>query len=208
MERVRIALYASDPITTAGIAAHLRECRDYVLLPKAQQGDADVLVVAADHLTRETMATMSEAADRMVPPRIVLIIDELRQNDVKTVIKYGVVSVLSRHHLGGKELLATVASAAGGTERSSSALFTGLLEQLERVQRDVLRPKGLTEPLLAPRERDVLRLLADGHDTVSIANQLSYSERTVKNIVQAILTRLELRNRAHAVAYAMRVGVI
>jgi len=54
----------------------------------------------------------------------------------------------------------------------------------------------------------VLRLLAEGIDTLEIAQQLSYSERTVRNIIHGMLTRMKLRNRVHAVAYALRNGVI
>ena len=61
---------------------------------------------------------------------------------------------------------------------------------------------------LAPREVEVLRLLADGLDTSEIAHQLAYSERTVKNVVHDVTTRLQLRNRSHAVAYALREGLI
>ena len=61
---------------------------------------------------------------------------------------------------------------------------------------------------LAPREIDVLRLVAEGMDTGEIASKLSYSERTVKNVVHGLTTRLQLRNRAHAVAYAFREGYI
>ena len=61
---------------------------------------------------------------------------------------------------------------------------------------------------LAPREVDVLRLVAEGLDTVEIAGKLSYSERTVKNVMHGLTTRLRLRNRAHAVAYALREGYI
>ena len=39
-------------------------------------------------------------------------------------------------------------------------------------------------------------------DTGEIASKLSYSERTVKNVMHGLTTRLHLRNRAHAVAYA------
>jgi DNA-binding NarL/FixJ family response regulator len=55
---------------------------------------------------------------------------------------------------------------------------------------------------------EVLRLIADGFDTREIASKLSYSERTVKNVLHGITTRLRLRNRAHAVAYALRNGLI
>ena len=37
---------------------------------------------------------------------------------------------------------------------------------------------------------------------------MSYSERTVKNILHDLTTRLQLKNRTHAVAYAMREGLI
>ena len=54
----------------------------------------------------------------------------------------------------------------------------------------------------------MLRLVADGYGTGEIAEKLSYSERTVKNIIHAVTARFELRNRSHAVAYALRAGVI
>ena len=43
-------------------------------------------------------------------------------------------------------------------------------------------------------------------DTAEIAHRLFYSERTVKNIIHDVTSRLELRNRAHAVAYAMKIA--
>jgi DNA-binding NarL/FixJ family response regulator len=72
----------------------------------------------------------------------------------------------------------------------------------------VLAPRGLTFSGLTERELSVLRLLADGHDTAEVGRQLFYSERTVKNIVHDVTSRLDLRNRTHAVAYALRQGLI
>jgi DNA-binding NarL/FixJ family response regulator len=54
----------------------------------------------------------------------------------------------------------------------------------------------------------VLRLVADGYETREIASKLSYSERTVKNVLHELTSRLQLRNRAHAVAYALRHDMI
>jgi DNA-binding NarL/FixJ family response regulator len=62
---------------------------------------------------------------------------------------------------------------------------------------------GLTE-----REVQVLKLLADGSDANEVGHQLFLSERTVKNTVHDVTSRLNLRNRTHAVAYALRQGLI
>jgi DNA-binding NarL/FixJ family response regulator len=58
------------------------------------------------------------------------------------------------------------------------------------------------------RERRVLQMLSDGEDTRAIALGLSYSERTVKNVVHDVLTKLNCRTRAQAVGLATRSGVI
>jgi DNA-binding NarL/FixJ family response regulator len=64
------------------------------------------------------------------------------------------------------------------------------------------------DPELTDRELDVLRLLADGDSTRDIANRLSYSERTVKNVVRDVLAKLKCRTRAHAAALAARRRLI
>ena len=72
-------------------------------------------------------------------------------------------------------------------------LLGRLLEQVGRLQRQVLAPRGLTFSGLTPRETEVLRLVADGHDTVRDRREVCYSERTVKNVLHDLTTRLQLR---------------
>ena len=71
-------------------------------------------------------------------------------------------------------------------------------------------PRPVTGPpeALDDRERAVLSMVADGHETAEIARKLAYSTRTVTGIVHDITARWRLRNRAHAVAYALRHGLI
>ncbi len=57
---------------------------------------------------------------------------------------------------------------------------------------------------LTEREREVLRLLADGLDTREIAGRLTLSRATVRNHVQHILNKLEVHSRLEAVALALR----
>jgi DNA-binding NarL/FixJ family response regulator len=61
---------------------------------------------------------------------------------------------------------------------------------------------------LTARDVAVLRLLAEGQSTAGIADNLAYSESTIKNVIHDIVCHLGARNRAHAVAMAIRSGVI
>jgi DNA-binding NarL/FixJ family response regulator len=101
-----------------------------------------------------------------------------------------------------------VGKVAAGEAAVPSDLLARLLDQVGRLQRQVLSPRGLRFSGLSEREIEVLRLLADGLDTGEIARRLSYSERTIKAVLHDVTVRFQLRSRAHAVAYAVREGLI
>ena len=61
---------------------------------------------------------------------------------------------------------------------------------------------------ITSRERDVLGLVANGYSTPEIARALWIAEDTVRTHIKRILTRLDARTRAHAVAIAYREGLI
>ena len=61
---------------------------------------------------------------------------------------------------------------------------------------------------LSRREQEVLRLVADGYSNTMIAGHLHLSENTVKTYVENLLSRLNARNRAEAVATASRQHLI
>jgi DNA-binding NarL/FixJ family response regulator len=120
----------------------------------------------------------------------------------------GVTGVVRRSEATAGNLGAAIRSAAVGEGTLPPDLLGRLLRQVGQLQRQVLSPRGLTLSGLTERETAVLRLLAEGYDTAEVGQKLFYSERTVKNIIHDVTSRLELRNRAHAVAYAIREGLI
>jgi DNA-binding NarL/FixJ family response regulator len=63
-------------------------------------------------------------------------------------------------------------------------------------------------PVLTPRLREVLSLVADGYSTAEVARELRLSRHTVKNYMERIFQRLGARDRTEAVAIALREGIL
>ncbi|NJQ03285.1 response regulator transcription factor [Streptomyces sp. PLAI1-29] len=138
----------------------------------------------------------------------VLVTGVIREAELLQVIECGVGAILWRHEATDQRLLQAVVAAARGDGDLPSDLLGRLINQVGRLQRNAAQQPGGNPAGLAPREIDILRLVSEGLDTREIAAKLSYSERTVKNVLHGLTTRLQLRNRAHAVAYALREGYI
>lgn len=67
---------------------------------------------------------------------------------------------------------------------------------------------NVTAVRLSPREQEVLRLVAEGYSNSMMASRLHLSENTIKTYVENLLSRLNARNRAEAVAAASRQNLI
>ncbi|MFI5735646.1 response regulator transcription factor [Kribbella sp. NPDC051587] len=205
-----VAVHASDPVSARGADDLLRADNRLTVLTEDGPERAAVLVVIGESITDRALAFVSKAraASRLeLPPRCVVVGDQFRLDGL-SVLQYGVAAVLQRNRTSGEKLVQTVLGVGRGEAYLPRRLQGNLLAQFERVQRDVLEPNGLTMSGLSARERDILRLLAEGDSTEEIAAKLEYSERTVKNVLQQLMRRHRLNNRAHAVAFAWRTGVI
>lgn len=204
---VRTAVCAADPITEAGLVGQVRESGDLAYVGWEGRADADVVVYGLGRVTSEQVLSLRQLAGELGKP-VVLVVDRIEEPELIAAVSCRVVAVLPRMATTSDRLAHAVCTAAQGGGVMPPTLVGDLLKHLERLQREVLDPIGCNSAGLTSRELDVLRLMADGLDTAEIAKQMCYSERSVKHIIQGVTTRLNLRNRPHAVAYAMRAGLI
>ncbi len=204
--RIRVYIYATDPVSQAGLASQLRT-RPEIHVVDDDIDAAEVAVVMADEVDEPTVKVM-RALQRNGCPRVVAVLSRLEDGGLMAAVEAGACGVLRRNEARPEKLVTMVQAAAAGDGSIPPDLLGRLLTQMGRLQRQVLSPRGITFSGLTQRELDVLRLVADGYDTADIAQKLAYSERTIKNIIHEVTTRLNLRNRSHAVAYAVREGLI
>jgi DNA-binding NarL/FixJ family response regulator len=207
MSSTAVATYvhARDPISQAGVVAQLRMRPEIRVVDSAAEAAVGVMIADTvdEHTTRELRAMRKDGQ-----PRLMLVATTVDDAALVAAAEAGVAGLLRRSDASAEMLVKTIVKVASGEGEVPADLLGRLLEQVGRLQRQVLAPRGLTFTGLTPRETQVLRLVADGFDTGEIALRMCYSERTVKNVLHDLTTRLQLRNRTHAVAYAVREGLI
>jgi DNA-binding NarL/FixJ family response regulator len=130
------------------------------------------------------------------------------EQDVLAATQAGAVGYLCKDTLTPDALVMGVRAAASGAGVMAPEILGNLVRATSRVSREVLEPRGLSLSRLTAREQEVLRLVADGHPTREVARRLSYSERTIKNVIHDVVTKLNARTRSQAVAEAVRAGLI
>lgn len=207
MDQVRVFVFAWDPIIQAGVTSHLRPRPEVRVLSSSERDQATVTIVAVDAVDEETVKLLHKL-QRTGTTHVVLVAGSLDDGDLVAAVEAGAVGLLRRNEATPDRLVNAIVGAAANDGTVPPDLLGRLLGQVGALQRGVLTPRGLSFNGLAAREIEVLRLVADGCDTSEIAHQLSYSERTVKNVLHDVTSRLQLRNRSHAVAYALREGLI
>lgn len=206
--RIPVAIHASDPLSLAGATTQLRQQPAIELVDEANGPPGTVALLLADALDEPTLSRLRRLV-RVDGTRAVLVAGLIREAELLQVIESGVAAIVWRHEATGHRLLQAVIAASRGDGDLPSDLLGRLISQVGALQRNASAgPPGAPAAGLSPRELDVLQLVAEGMDTGEIARKLSYSERTVKNVMHGLTTRLQLRNRAHAVAYAFREGYI
>jgi DNA-binding NarL/FixJ family response regulator len=206
-ERIATYVYASDPISQAGVVSQLRPRPEIVVVDDGDLDRAQVAVVVTDLVDDDCLRVL-RAVQRGGVPRTVLVAAALDDTALAAAAEAGVSGLLRRSQATPEALARVVVRVAAGQGEVPPDLLARLLDQVGRLQRQVLTPRGIAFSGLSERETQVLRLVADGHGTAEIAVRLCYSERTVKNVLHDITSRLQLRNRSHAVAYALREGLI
>jgi DNA-binding NarL/FixJ family response regulator len=206
-ERIATYVYASDAISQVGVVSHLRSRPEILIVTEPDIQLAQVAVIVTDAVDDAALRVL-RAVQRGGVPRTVLVATVLDDAALVAAAEAGASGLLRRSDATPEGLARVVVRVAAGDGDVPPDLLARLLGQVGKLQRQVLAPRGLSFSGLNERERQVLQLVADGHDTGEIARLLCYSERTVKNVLHDITTRLQLRNRSHAVAYALREGLI
>ena len=188
---IRQALEAGD-VNVVGEASSAEEA-----LAMAPQLRPDVLLMDIDLPGLSGIEAVRELAPRLPDTRIVMLTASTDRRDLIEAVRHGAAGYLTKD-LTGDALLRAIRGLRHGDLAMSRGHAAAVVEHLARTARVPAAASDAIDDVLSSREREVLRLLADGLTDREIAAALAISPRTVESHVSSVLRKLGVRNRAEA----------
>ena len=213
-KRIRVLVVDDHEIVRKGLCALLNEQDDFEVVGQAANGNVAItlaiqlqpdIVLLDIFLGALNGLDIAQQLQRGCPrARIVVLTGFTDEGHLFRAMRIGVHGYLQKA-LPINDLLASLRAVQGG-ERviGEPRAITQVLGEFERLTKEQERVRsGLTD-----LEIELLRLAAEGCSNKEIASRQFWSEVTVKRKMQDIYRKLQVTDRAQAVAEAMRMGLI
>ena len=209
MSQIRVLVVDDHPVVRQGLVSVLEDEPDFEVVGSAGSADEalalvrrqqpDVLLLDLELPGRDGVAALPELL--AARPGLGVLVFTAYDTDERVL---GAIRAGARGYLlkgaSADEIARGVRAVYAGESHLASRVAARLLAEVQAPQR--------SSTVLSQREREVLRLVADGLPTKQIARTLSITERTVKFHVSSIFHKLGADNRAQAVALAAQRGLL
>jgi DNA-binding NarL/FixJ family response regulator len=201
---ITVMIVDDHPLLRDGIALALSDETDMRLVADAVDGQSaieqfrkhrpDVTLMDVQLPGMNGLEALRAIRSEFADARIVMLTTYRGDAQVATALRYGACGFLLKSSLR-KELRDAIRSVHAGHRAISADVAVDLAEHVG-------------SDTLSDRELDVLRVAAHGNANKMIAMQLGISEYTVKAHIKNILSKLDARDRTHAVVIALKRGII
>lgn len=203
-----------DTMTAHLLAADLRrqQCFDIVTCAPTTEGLSDrvpdsspsilLLSLRSQESMSEEFQLLKAARTRHSGMRSIVLLDTAKPELVAEFFRAGARGIFERAEYDPVRLCRCIQCVASGQVWARSEHLCLVLDAfVETAPLNILSAKG--EELLTPRERDVVRLVADGFGNREVAQQLGLSAHTVKNYLFNIFDKLGISSRAELIMYVL-----
>ncbi|MFL5561764.1 MAG: response regulator [Gemmatimonadaceae bacterium] len=214
-DQIRVVLADDHAIVRAGLKAILGAARDIAVVGEASNG-RDAVALAARFRPHVVVMdlTMGEmdgiAATRLIvgtenAPRVLVLTMHPEDEYLVPLLEAGASGYLVKS-AADRDLVDAVRAVARGdlyVRPSAARVLARELKKKEEAASDRSRFEKLTE-----RERDVLRMTAEGYSAPEIGEKLHISPKTVDTYKQRVNEKLGLSHRPDYVQFALRIGIL
>ncbi|MBI2812709.1 MAG: response regulator transcription factor [Opitutae bacterium] len=209
---IRVLLIDDSPIIRLGLRSALENCADIQIVGEAgtaAEGEAAVLKLRPDialldlHLPDKSGLLACRAIRSQRPEtKILVLTSSSSERNLQEAMHAGALGYLLKDNDG--QALATALRAVMGGQ---PVLDPSMSDQVMSLVRHRGEPSAAAKlGRLSPQERKVVAFLADGLTNKEIGDRLNLTEKTVKNYLATIFTKLNISRRSQAAALFAQAG--
>jgi DNA-binding NarL/FixJ family response regulator len=192
---IRAMLQATDDVIVTAEASTVRGAVD-----EADRARPDVVVMDVRLIDGSGIEATREIRARHPSIRVLMLTSFADDEALFSSIMAGAAGYVLKQ-VKSNELLRAIRAVGAGDSLLDPAVTSSVLDRL-RKGKHLLKDEKLAR--LSPQEERILTLVADGKTNKEIGEALHLAEKTVKNYVSSILSKLEVARRAEAAAYLAR----
>ncbi|MGD8604095.1 MAG: response regulator transcription factor [Anaerolineales bacterium] len=209
MARQRIVLVDDHEVVRLGLKALLDEHPDFEVVAeaathrdaveKAKSHKPDVVVMDIRLKGGSGIEACQEITDALPDTKVIMLTSYAEDEMLFSAIRAGAAGYVLKQ-IGGQDLVKAIESVGRGEALLDPAVTQRVFQEVRKAAREE-EASAFAE--LTQQEMHVLQLVSEGRTNRQIAEMLYLGEGTVRNYVSSILSKLDVRNRAEAAAYAV-----
>jgi DNA-binding NarL/FixJ family response regulator len=214
-EQIRVILADDHSVVRAGLKAVLGTARDIEVVGEAKDGreaitlverlNPDVVVMDLTMGEADGAAATREIVARQLATRVLILTMHAEEDYLVPLLQAGAAGYLVKS-VADRELVEAVRTVARGEVYVRPAAARVLAQGLSR--KDPIQAERDKYERLTARERDVLRLVAEGYSAPEIGERLFISPKTVDTYKQRVNEKLGMSHRTDYVKMALKLGLI
>jgi two-component system nitrate/nitrite response regulator NarL len=207
---IRVVIAIGQPLVGDAVARVVRQCSTFQLVGQADDGGAaldllrelepDVAVLGPSLGVLDRHRLQRLVGVEGLATRVLYLSDDVDQASTYELIEEGAAGFLT-NSTSPEQLREAICAVAAGRDFLCSEIVAAVTSEIRLRRAD-------DRPILSPREREILDRIAAGESVPTIARAIHLSVSTVKTHVHHLYEKLDVSDRAAAVAVAMRRGLI
>lgn len=211
MNKIRVLLVDDHAIMRDGIRALLSLHDDIEIVGEASEGNEaiekaqelmpDIIIMDIAMPGMDGLEATRRIKKKDPKAKILILTQHDNREYIISAVKAGVTGYVSKRALG-VELVSAIHAVRGGESFLYPSAATAIIADYRR--------QAKVEPYdhLTSREREILKLIADGHTSREIADRLFISLKTVLGHRTKVMEKLDIHNRTELIKYALRKGLV